>query len=80
MKNTTFNRVASLGLLFWLIKILSTTVGETAADYVSVDLKLGLIWTTILMGAITIGATVWNFKQKKYFPPSYWLLICDDEH
>lgn len=75
MKNTTINRVASLGLLFWLIKILSTTVGETAADYVSVDLKLGLIWTTILMGAITIGAVIWNFKQKKYFPPSYWFLI-----
>lgn len=75
MKNTAINRVASLGFLFWLIKILSTTVGETAADYVSVDLKLGLVWTTILMGAITIGATIWNFKQKKYFPPSYWLLI-----
>ena len=27
------------------------------------------------MGAITIGATFWNFKQKKYFPPAYWLLI-----
>ena len=75
MKNTTINRVASLGILFWLIKILSTTVGETAADYVSVDLKLGLILTAIVMGAITIGASIWNFKQKKYFPPSYWLLI-----
>ena len=75
MENTTINRVANLGLLFWLIKILSTTVGETAADYVSVDLKLGLVWTTILMGAITIGAVIWNFKQKKYFPPSYWFLI-----
>lgn len=75
MKNKTINRVARLGILFWLIKILSTTVGETAADYVSVDLKLGLILTAIVMGAITIGASIWNFKQKKYFPPSYWLLI-----
>ncbi|MBC7654436.1 MAG: hypothetical protein H7098_08180 [Oligoflexus sp.] len=75
MKKEFINRVASLGLLFWMIKIFSTTVGETAADYVSVNLNLGLILTTILMGVITIGVFFWNFKQKKYFPPSYWLLI-----
>jgi uncharacterized membrane-anchored protein len=69
------NRVASLGVLFWVIKIFSTTVGETAADYVSVNLNLGLILTTILMGAITIGVVFWNFKQKKYYPPAYWILI-----
>jgi len=69
------NRVASLGLLFWMIKIFSTTVGETAADYVAVNLNLGLISTTILMGVITIGIFFWNLKQKEYFPPSYWLLI-----
>ena len=75
MKTDTINRVASLGLLFWIIKIVSTTVGETAADYVSSNLNLGLVNTTILMGIITIGVTIWNFKQKKYFPPSYWALI-----
>ncbi len=69
------NRVASLGVLFWIIKILSTTVGETAADYVSDNLGLGLILTTILMGVLTIVAVFWNFKQKKYYPPSYWILI-----
>ncbi len=69
------NRVASLGVLFWVVKIFSTTVGETAADYVSVNLNVGLIKTTILMGAITLGVTFWNFKLKKYFAPSYWLLI-----
>nr|MBC7611771.1 hypothetical protein [Pseudopedobacter sp.] len=75
MKKEFINRVASLGLLFWMIKIFSTTVGETAADYVSVNLNLGLVFTTILMGVITIGVFFWNFNQKKYFPPSYWLLI-----
>ncbi|WKD85047.1 hypothetical protein KCTC32516_00385 [Polaribacter huanghezhanensis] len=75
MNKELINRVASLGMLFWVIKIISTTVGETAADYVSVNLKLGLSTTAILMGVITIIVVVWNFKQKKYFPPSYWLLI-----
>ena len=75
MKKELINRVARLGMLFWVIKILSTTVGETAADYVSVNLNLGLTLTAIIMGVITIGVTYWNFKQKKYYPPSYWLLI-----
>jgi uncharacterized membrane-anchored protein len=74
-KKELINRVASLGLLFWVIKIFSTTVGETAADYVSTDLKFGLINTTLLMGVISVLVTIWNFKQKKYFPASYWSLI-----
>ncbi len=75
MKKDLINRVARLGILFWVIKILSTTVGETAADYFSDNLNLGLTLTAIIMGVITIGVTFWNFKQKKYYPPSYWLLI-----
>ncbi len=75
MKNESINRVARLSVLFWIIKIFSTTVGETAADYVSVNLNFGLTITAILMGVITIGVTFWNFRQKKYFPPAYWLLI-----
>lgn len=75
MKRELINRVASLGILFWIIKILSTTVGETAADFVSVNLKFGLSVTAILMGAITILVAIWNFKQKKYYPPAYWSLI-----
>jgi len=75
MEKKLINRVASLGILFWVIKIFSTTVGETAADYISVNLKFGLPKTTILMGVITIIVTIWNFRQKKYYPPSYWLLI-----
>ncbi len=75
MEKKLVNRVANLGVLFWVVKIFSTTVGETAADYISVNLNLGLTTTAILMGVVTILVTIWNFKQKKYFPPSYWSLI-----
>jgi uncharacterized membrane-anchored protein len=75
MKKALINRVASVGVLFWVIKIFSTTVGETAADYVSENLGLGLIKTALLMGVITLGVTLWNFRQKKYFAPAYWSLI-----
>ena len=75
MKKISINRVADISVLFWAIKIVSTTVGETAADYISVNLKFGLTNTAILLGALTILVVLWNFKQKKYFPPSYWCLI-----
>ncbi|MEO6917238.1 MAG: hypothetical protein ABI151_17835, partial [Chitinophagaceae bacterium] len=68
MKKELINRVASLGVLFWVVKIFSTTVGETAADYVSVKFNFGLTITAVVMGVITIGVTLWNFRQKKYFP------------
>ncbi|MBC7523356.1 MAG: hypothetical protein H7239_02815 [Flavobacterium sp.] len=75
MDKELINRVAGLSLLFWIVKIFSTTVGETVADYASVNLNLGLTLTTIVMGIVTILVILWNFKQKKYFPPSYWSLI-----
>lgn len=75
MNKELLNRVASLGILFWVVKIVSTTVGETAADYVSVNLNLGLSYTMVLMGVITLLVVIWNFRQKRYFPPSYWSLI-----
>jgi uncharacterized membrane-anchored protein len=74
-KNALFNRVAGLTVFFWIVKILSTTVGETAADFVNVDLGVGLVGTTILMGVITIGAVIWDLKLKKYYAPAYWFLI-----
>ena len=72
---TVLNRVAGLTIFFWIVKILSTTVGETSADFVADDMGVGLMGTTLLMGAVTIGAIFWNFKIKKYFAPAYWFLI-----
>lgn len=75
MTRKVMNRVAGLTIFFWIIKVLSTTVGETAADFISVDLAMGLLNTTILMGLITIVSVAWQFKMKKYFAPAYWFLI-----
>ncbi len=75
MTQKLMNRVAGLTVFFWIIKILSTTVGETAADFINGDLGIGLFNTTILMGIITIGSVIWQFKMKKYFAPAYWFLV-----
>lgn len=68
-------RVAGLTVFFWVIKILSTTVGETAADFINADLGLGLLKTTLLMGMVTICSVAWQFRMKKYYAPAYWLLV-----
>ena len=71
----TPNRVPKVTVDFWLIKLMAVTMGETAADYLAVNLGLGLTATSLLMAAILIGALVLQFGQKRYVPWSYWLAV-----
>jgi uncharacterized membrane-anchored protein len=50
------NKVPQVTIFFWIIKILATTVGETAADLLIQNLNLGLAVTTLLMTVLLIGA------------------------
>ena len=43
---TKFNRVPEVTLAFWLIKLMAVTMGETAADYLAVNMGLGLTATS----------------------------------
>ncbi|HEV7886502.1 MAG TPA: hypothetical protein VGO92_03020, partial [Acidimicrobiales bacterium] len=45
------NKVPEVTVYFWVIKVLATTVGETAADFLNTNLHLGLTATTIVMSA-----------------------------
>jgi len=69
------NKVPEVTLYFWVIKILATTVGETFADYLNVNLGFGLNNTTYVMGALLLGTLVFQFGAKRYVPPVYWLAI-----
>jgi uncharacterized membrane-anchored protein len=69
------NKVPEVTLYFWVIKILCTTVGETAADYLNENLGLGLTNTTYITGALLIVALVFQFKARKYVPGVYWLAV-----
>jgi uncharacterized membrane-anchored protein len=69
------NKVPEVTLYFWIIKILCTTVGETAADYLNMDLGLGLTNTTYVMGALLIIVLFFQFKAHKYIPSIYWLAV-----
>ncbi|MDE1925073.1 MAG: hypothetical protein KGH79_02750 [Patescibacteria group bacterium] len=70
-----FSKVPEVTLFFWIIKVLCTTVGETAADFLNVNLNLGLTITSIIMGVLFIASLVWQFKTKKYTPLVYWLTV-----
>ena len=70
-----FNRVPKVTIDFWLIKLMAVTMGETAADYLAVNLGFGLTTTSLIMTAVLAFALVLQFGQKKYVPWSYWLAV-----
>jgi len=69
------NKVPEVTLWFWIIKILCTTVGETFADYLAVDLHLGLTNTTYVMSAVLVVALIAQFRSPKYVPGLYWFAV-----
>jgi uncharacterized membrane-anchored protein len=69
------NKVPEITLYFWVIKILCTTVGETAADLLNENLGLGLTNTTYIMAAALIAVLVFQFRARKYVPGIYWLAV-----
>ncbi len=69
------NKVPEVTLYFWVIKILCTTVGETAADYLNETLGFGLNNTSILMTALLLVALGFQFRARKYVPGIYWLSV-----
>jgi uncharacterized membrane-anchored protein len=69
------NKVPEITLYFWVIKVLCTTVGETAADFLNDNLGLGLTKTTYIMGALLVAALVAQFRLQRYVPSVYWLAV-----
>ena len=69
------NKVPEVTIFFWIIKVLATTVGETAADYLNTNLNLGLTGTTVIMTVLLLGVLVFQFRARRYVPPIYWLAV-----
>ena len=70
-----YNKVPAITLVFWLIKVMATTVGETAADLLSETLKLGLVVTSWVMAALLVVTLIVQFRAKKYVPVIYWIVV-----
>src|SRR4051812_10208661 len=69
------NKVPEVTLYFWVIKIMCTTVGETAADYLNENLGLGLSNTTYVTGALLVALLIVQFRLLRYVPGIYWAVV-----
>ncbi|MFH0297796.1 hypothetical protein AAFX91_11220 [Bradyrhizobium sp. 31Argb] len=69
------NKVPGVTLIFWVIKIMSTTVGETGADYLAVHVGLGATVTGLLMASFLIVALIAQLRMQRYTPWIYWLTV-----
>ncbi|MBP2649125.1 MAG: putative rane-anchored protein [Gemmatimonadetes bacterium] len=68
-------KVPEVTLVFWVIKILATTLGETGGDAVSMSMNLGYLVGTAIFGAIFVVAVVAQVWAKKFHPFLYWATI-----
>jgi uncharacterized membrane-anchored protein len=69
------NKVPEVTLVFWVIKIMSTTVGETGADYLAVHVGLGTAITGGIMIALLVAALLLQLRTRRYVPWIYWLTV-----
>lgn len=69
------NKVPEVTLYFWMIKIMATTVGETAADFLIFNLQFGLTVTSVVMGALLLGFLFMQVRARQYQPWLYWVAV-----
>jgi uncharacterized membrane-anchored protein len=69
------NKVPEVTAIFWIIKILSTTVGETGADYLAVHVGLGATVTAANMAILLAAALALQLRAQSYIPWTYWLTV-----
>ena len=69
------NKVPEVTLSFWIIKIMSTTVGETGADFLAVNAGFGQGVTRAVMAALLAVALFMQLRTRRYAPWMYWLTV-----
>src|SRR4051812_5020052 len=70
-----FSKVPKVTLMFWIVKILATTVGETGGDALSMTLELGyLVSTMIFLGFFVVTLSM-QVASKRFHPLFYWLVV-----
>lgn len=72
---TMLNKVPEVTVIFWIVKMMSTTVGETAADYLNFNLGFGLFNTMMAAIVLFVAVLVFQMRQKEYIPAWYWGVV-----
>ena len=71
----TTNKVAEVTFLFWVIKILATTLGETGGDALSMTMNLGYAVSTAIFGVLFVAALAAQIAARNFHPFLYWIVI-----
>lgn len=69
------NKVPEVTIWFWIIKILCTTVGESFADWIDMNLGVGLVNTAMIFTAVLAAVMTWQLRTRRYVPFVYWLTV-----
>lgn len=71
----TLSKVPEVTLIFWIIKIAATTLGETGGDAVSMSMNLGYLVGTVIFAAVFLVAVMAQIKAETFKPLLYWATI-----
>lgn len=69
------NKVPEVTIWFWIIKILCTTVGESFADWINMNLGVGLVNTALIFTGALAAVLAWQLSAARYIPFVYWLTV-----
>jgi uncharacterized membrane-anchored protein len=69
------SKVPEVTIYFWIIKVLCTTVGESAADFLNVDLNFGLTGVSVVTGVLLVVALIFQIRANRYLASKYWLTV-----
>lgn len=69
------SKVPEVTLVFWVIKIMATTLGETGGDTLSMSMNLGYLLSTGIFAAIFLAAVAIQIRSKQFHPVIYWVTI-----
>jgi len=69
------SKVPEVTLIFWIIKVLATTLGETGGDALSMSMNLGYLVSTGIFSAIFVIAVIVQVLARKFHPVIYWTTI-----
>ena len=73
--NDILTKVPEVTLIFWIIKVFATTLGETGGDAVSMSMNLGYLVGTGIFAAVFVVAVIAQVSAKKFHPALYWTTI-----
>jgi uncharacterized membrane-anchored protein len=75
LRDASFSKVPEVTLIFWIIKIAATTLGETGGDSVTMTLNWGYLAGTLLFLGVLVALVIAQIAAKKFHPSLYWATI-----